>query len=146
MNSTSRPMLPIKRYHITIHKLLVHVVLQQTQSNRNQESSSNDAITATNAAKPIPKMLLSNKNGMLEPKAKRIMNCTTKTNAIAIDAEITIDLNFSVARIIWNLYKPNITKVVIKVAKSACNGTPGNFSWKITETPPKMHLQRTHKE
>ena len=34
-------------------------------------------------------------------------------------------------------FKPNNTNVVIKVASNACNGTPGNFNWKIKEMPPK---------
>ncbi len=50
-----------------------------------------DAITATNAAKPIPNQELSNRPGMLLPNAKRMMICTTNTKAIAIEAEITID-------------------------------------------------------
>ena len=56
---------------------------------------------------------------------------------MAIVAEITTALNFSVARIIWNLYSPNNTSVVTKVASNACKGTPGNFNWKIKEMPPK---------
>ena len=57
--------------------------------------------------------------------------------AMAMEADNTTALNFSVARIILKRYKANITKVVTKVANRACNGTPGNFNWKITEMPPK---------